>query len=95
MERQTDMITCNDGRNLAGVNFYTMMYKIEGVEMFQIIQKSSQSIKKPSQASEAFRNHAQTIKNPSPKPRNHPTALQDLLQQKDFHDCLKMSTDFS
>ena len=42
--RQTDMITCNDGRNLAGVNFYTMMYKIEGVEMFQIIQKSSTDI---------------------------------------------------
>ena len=42
--RQTDMITCNDGRNLAGVNFYTMMYKIEGVEMFQIIQKSLNDI---------------------------------------------------
>ncbi len=42
--RQTDMITCSDGRKLAGVNFYTMMYKISGVEMFQIIQKSVNDI---------------------------------------------------
>ena len=42
--RQTDMITCSDGRKLAGVNFYTMMYKIEGVEMFQIIQKDVNNI---------------------------------------------------
>jgi phenylacetate-CoA ligase len=42
--RQTDMITCSDGRKLAGVNFYTMMYKIEGVEMFQIIQKDINNI---------------------------------------------------
>jgi phenylacetate-CoA ligase len=33
------MINTIDGRKLSGVNFYTMMYKIEGVEMFQIIQK--------------------------------------------------------
>jgi phenylacetate-CoA ligase len=38
--RSTDMIETIDGRKLSGVNFYTMMYKIEGVEMFQIIQKS-------------------------------------------------------
>lgn len=38
--RSTDMISTKDGRKLAGVNFYTMMYKIEGVEMFQIIQSS-------------------------------------------------------
>lgn len=38
--RSTDMIETEDGRKLAGVNFYTMMYKIPGVEMFQIIQKS-------------------------------------------------------
>jgi phenylacetate-CoA ligase len=38
--RSTDMIETPDGRKLAGVNFYTMMYKIPGVEMFQIIQKS-------------------------------------------------------
>ena len=37
--RSTDMIYTVDGRKLSGVNFYTMMYKIEGVEMFQIIQK--------------------------------------------------------
>jgi len=37
--RSTDMIETKDGRKLAGVNFYTMMYKIPGVEMFQIIQK--------------------------------------------------------
>ena len=42
--RQTDMITCRDGRSLSGVNFYTMMYKIEGVSMFQIIQKSIDKI---------------------------------------------------
>ena len=41
--RQADMITCSDGRKL-GVNFYTMMYKIEGVEMFQIIQKDVNNI---------------------------------------------------
>ena len=38
--RSTDMIVTEDGRKLAGVNFYTMMYKIPGVKMFQIIQKS-------------------------------------------------------
>jgi phenylacetate-CoA ligase len=38
--RSTDMITTLDGRKLSGVNFYTMMYKIDGVKMFQIIQKS-------------------------------------------------------
>jgi phenylacetate-CoA ligase len=38
--RSTDMINTIDGRKLSGVNFYTMMYKIEGVEMFQIIQKT-------------------------------------------------------
>ena len=38
--RSTDMIYTLDGRKLSGVNFYTMMYKIKGVEMFQIIQKT-------------------------------------------------------
>lgn len=38
--RSTDMIRTEDGRKLAGVNFYTMMYKIPGVKMFQIIQKT-------------------------------------------------------
>lgn len=38
--RSTDMIETSDGRKLAGVNFYTMMYKIPGVKMFQIIQKT-------------------------------------------------------
>ena len=42
--RSTDMILTEDGRKLAGVNFYTMMYKIPGVKMFQIIQKSLTSI---------------------------------------------------
>jgi len=36
--RSTDMIETKDGRKLSGVNFFTMMYKIAGVEMFQIIQ---------------------------------------------------------
>ena len=42
--RSTDMIFTKDGRKLSGVNFYTMMYKIPGVEMFQIIQKSLNEI---------------------------------------------------
>ncbi len=42
--RSTDMIETNDGRKLAGVNFYTMMYKIPGVKMFQIIQKTLDDI---------------------------------------------------
>ena len=42
--RSTDMIETSDGRKLAGVNFYTMMYKIEGVKMFQIIQKTLKDI---------------------------------------------------
>jgi phenylacetate-CoA ligase len=42
--RSTDMIQTKDGRKLAGVNFYTMMYKIPGVEMFQIVQKTTNDI---------------------------------------------------
>jgi phenylacetate-CoA ligase len=42
--RLTDMISTSDGRKLSGVNFYTMMYKIKGVEMFQIIQKDLKTI---------------------------------------------------
>jgi phenylacetate-CoA ligase len=42
--RSTDMIYTIDGRKLSGVNFYTMMYKIQGVEMFQIIQKTLSDI---------------------------------------------------
>jgi phenylacetate-CoA ligase len=42
--RSTDMIYTLDGRKLSGVNFYTMMYKIQGVEMFQIIQKTLSNI---------------------------------------------------
>ncbi len=42
--RSTDMIETSDGRKLAGVNFYTMMYKIEGVKMFQIIQRTLDDI---------------------------------------------------
>lgn len=42
--RSTDMIETADGRKLAGVNFYTMMYKIPGVEMFQIVQKTINDI---------------------------------------------------
>ena len=43
--RSTDMINTIDGRKLSGVNFYTMMYKIDGVEMFQIIQKTINEFK--------------------------------------------------
>ena len=42
--RSTDMIVTEDGRKLAGVNFYTMMYKIPGVKMFQIKQKTVNDI---------------------------------------------------
>tara|TARA_B100001057_G_C22863127_1_gene955420 strand:- start:3651 stop:4988 length:1338 start_codon:yes stop_codon:yes gene_type:complete len=42
--RKTDMITCIDGRSIPGVNFYTMMYKIKGVSMFQIVQKTLRDI---------------------------------------------------
>ena len=42
--RKTDMITCPDGRSIPGVNFYTMMYKIKGVSMFQIVQKTLRDI---------------------------------------------------
>ena len=42
--RKTDMITCIDGRSIPGVNFYTMMYKIKGVSMFQIVQKTLSDI---------------------------------------------------
>jgi phenylacetate-CoA ligase len=42
--RSTDMIYTIDGRRLSGVNFFTMMYKIPGVQMFQIIQKTLRDI---------------------------------------------------
>jgi phenylacetate-CoA ligase len=42
--RCDDILISTDGARLPGVNFYTMMYKIDGVKMFQIIQKSRQNI---------------------------------------------------
>ena len=42
--RCDDILISKDGSRLPGVNFYTMMYKIEGVKMFQIIQKSRDNI---------------------------------------------------
>ena len=42
--RSDDILVTPDGRLLPGVNFYTMMYKIEGVQMFQIVQHSPGAI---------------------------------------------------
>ena len=42
--RSDDIITTKDGRFLPGVNFYTMMYKIDGIRMFKIIQHSIEDI---------------------------------------------------
>lgn len=42
--RCDDIIISDNGSRLPGVNFYTMMYKIDGVKMFQIIQKKDKSI---------------------------------------------------
>ena len=36
--RCDDILTSMDGSEIPGVNFYTMMYKIKGVKMFQIRQ---------------------------------------------------------
>jgi phenylacetate-CoA ligase len=37
--RSDDILIAASGNRLPGVNFYTMMYKIDGVKMFQLIQK--------------------------------------------------------
>ena len=42
--RCDDILISTNGARLPGVNFYTMMYKIDGVKMFQIIQKSKNNI---------------------------------------------------
>lgn len=42
--RCDDIIISSDGSRLPGVNFYTMMYKIDGVQMFQIYQHKNNSI---------------------------------------------------
>jgi len=42
--RCDDILISSNGSRLPGVNFYTMMYKIDGVKMFKIIQKSLQEI---------------------------------------------------
>jgi len=38
--RTDDILRTPDGRLLPAVNFYTLMYGIEGVEMFKLIQRS-------------------------------------------------------
>ena len=58
--RSTDMIQTIDGRKLAGVNFYTMMYKIPGVEMFQIIQKTLTKIEVKYMPSNKFTSNTET-----------------------------------
>lgn len=42
--RCDDILISSSGSRLPGVNFYTMMYKIDGVKMFQIRQKSLDKI---------------------------------------------------
>jgi len=42
--RCDDILVSKNGARLPGVNFYTMMYKIDGVKMFQIIQKTRETI---------------------------------------------------
>lgn len=42
--RSDDILISEDGCRLPGVNFYTMMYKIDGVKMFQIRQTSRKTI---------------------------------------------------
>jgi phenylacetate-CoA ligase len=42
--RCDDILISKDGTRIPGVNFYTMMYKIDGIKMFQIIQKSREDI---------------------------------------------------
>lgn len=43
--RRDDIIVTADGNRLPGVNFYTMMYKIPGVKMFQIIQEERDKVR--------------------------------------------------
>ena len=42
--RSDDIIITPEGNRLPGVNFYTMMYKIPGIKMFQIIQEDFDNI---------------------------------------------------
>jgi phenylacetate-CoA ligase len=42
--RCDDILISEDGCRLPGVNFYTMMYKIDGVKMFQIRQTNRETI---------------------------------------------------
>ena len=42
--RCDDILVSKDGCRLPGVNFYTMMYKIDGVKMFRIVQRSYDKI---------------------------------------------------
>ncbi len=43
--RSDDIIITPEGNRLPGVNFYTMMYKIPGVKMFQIVQESADEVR--------------------------------------------------
>lgn len=43
--RRDDIIVTADGNRLPGVNFYTMMYKIPGVKMFQIVQEERDNVR--------------------------------------------------
>jgi phenylacetate-CoA ligase len=43
--RTDDIIITPEGNRLPGVNFYTMMYKIPGVKMFQIVQEARDEVR--------------------------------------------------
>ncbi|HEX6280050.1 MAG TPA: hypothetical protein VFZ49_08535 [Pyrinomonadaceae bacterium] len=43
--RRDDIIVTSQGNRLPGVNFYTMMYKIPGVKMFQIVQEERSKVR--------------------------------------------------
>lgn len=43
--RRDDIIVTCEGNRLPGVNFYTMMYKIPGVKMFQIVQEERDTVR--------------------------------------------------
>ena len=42
--RCDDILIAEDGSRLPGVNFYTMMYKIDGIKMFELRQKTREEL---------------------------------------------------
>lgn len=52
--RSDDILVTSDGRYIPGVNFYTMMYKIPGIKLFQIIQHTSNNVEVKVMTSDQF-----------------------------------------